>query len=350
MSPPPQVLLLDSIYVPGALPVTAESTKDVITNILEKPLFFLKVALVYNNLIDVNFTDDCKFTWAILPALLDSLNLISILDRVLMDGMGTRLSSYDPAMNVQLRCFLYCALEDWQASRRSSSTVLPPPLDRVRPDWNYSAVNSIVKCKWPHDVCFYHERPLSKPHVELEPLKPVRLFEDVSETVINVVVRGDNHSNEQNSTPSSRNIHDNTLQQTPFSSSTSTKSTESIVKSPFDATFGLPVCPLVKIRNKDGNTRYDSGYYAKKNCYICCGWYDKPPNTSFECAVCGMPLCNPKRTGIRIGREQTCLFEHLNSSHEETCCGGDYYLYKKFPSELKRKPLLQFPSNKKKTK
>jgi hypothetical protein len=108
----------------------------------------------------------------------------------------------------------------------------------------------------------------------------------------------------------------------------------------------LPVCPLVNLRNKDGNTRYDSGYYAKKNCYICRGWYDKPPTTSFECAECGMPLCNPQKTGIRMGRKETCLFEHQHSTHNETRCGGDYYLYKKFPSELKQRPLLHFPSNK----
>jgi hypothetical protein len=71
------------------------------------------------------------------------------------------------------------------------------------------------------------------------------------------------------------------------------------------------------------------------------------PTTPFECSQCGMPICNPERTGVRQGRTQTCLYEHQHSTHSETKCGGLYYNNKKFPSELKRKPLLKLQSPKK---
>jgi hypothetical protein len=110
--------------------------------------------------------------------------------------------------------------------------------------------------------------------------------------------------------------------------------------------FGLPSPVLSKIKNKDGHVRDNSGNYAKRSCYICRGWYERPPTTSFQCKSCGMPLCNPRKTGVREGRTVTCLFEHQHSTHDETRCGGLYYRNKKFPSELKRSPLMKL-SNKK---
>jgi hypothetical protein len=49
---------------------------------------------------------------------------------------------------------------------------------------------------------------------------------------------------------------------------------------------------------------------------------------------------------MRDGRVQSCLFEHENSTHDETRCGGTYYTNKKFPHELKRKPLMKLSTKK----
>jgi hypothetical protein len=335
-----RVLPLDLIFLPYALPITAESETDIVKNILEHPVFFLKVALVYNHLSDVRFPDDCKMTWGILPCLLDKYRIMDAIDGVLMDCLGTRKVDYDIAINTQLQCYLYCALEDWKRSR--GNEFIPPPLDRVQPEWDYNRVTSAVKREWHTNTFLYHQRAFTQDQ-SAAPLRPHRLFADHRETVINVLPAPPSPYNP------TTNVEQTTLSTTPSLASTASSASTHTPSSAstLDDVFGLPECHLVKIRNKDGKSRYESGYYTKKNCYICRGWYDKPPTTSFECAHCGMPLCNPSRTGVRVGRKVTCLFEHQHSAHNETRCGGAYYKNKKFPSELKRQPLIHFPSHSK---
>jgi hypothetical protein len=100
---------------------------------------------------------------------------------------------------------------------------------------------------------------------------------------------------------------------------------------------GIPQHPLIKIKNKDGKIRYDSGHYPKKSCFICRGWVRKYRLTSYQCQSCGMPICNPDTVGIRndkIGlliRTKTCLDEHLSAVHPTIKCGGDYNHNSQFP-------------------
>jgi hypothetical protein len=118
---------------------------------------------------------------------------------------------------------------------------------------------------------------------------------------------------------------------------TDTQKTEDVLD-----TNVLPHFPLSKIKNKDGKTRYDSGSYPKKSCFICRGWVRKYCLTSYQCKTCAMPICNPDTIGVRddkIGtliRTKTCMEEHLSAVHPFIKCNGDYHENLQFPVHYKR--------------
>jgi hypothetical protein len=106
--------------------------------------------------------------------------------------------------------------------------------------------------------------------------------------------------------------------------------------------YGLPQHPLSKIKNKDGKTRYDSGSYPKKSCFICRGWVRKYHLTSYQCKTCAMPICNPDTVGVcddKIGtliRTKTCMEEQLSAVHPCIKCNGDYQENLQFPVHYKQ--------------
>jgi hypothetical protein len=117
---------------------------------------------------------------------------------------------------------------------------------------------------------------------------------------------------------------------------TDTQKTEDVLD-----TNVLPHFPLSKIKNKDGKTRYDSGSYPKKSCFICRGWVRKYRLTSYQCKTCAMPICNPDTIGVhddKIGtliRTKTCMEEHLSAVHPFIKCNGDYRENLQFPVHYK---------------
>jgi hypothetical protein len=186
---------------------------------------------------------------------------------------------------------------------------VPPPLDRVTPDWDVKS-----KLAAGFDVSY--------------------LFKEHDKVV---------------ATKNQTNHHAAAIIDSPAMTTASKKAPATPPKPTITpqtkTTFGLPSLPLSKIKNKEGHVRDTSGNYTKRSCYICRGWYERPPTTSFQCKSCGMPLCNPLKTGVREGRSDSCLFEHKNSTHEETKCGGLYYRNKKFLPELKHYPLMKLKCN-----
>ena len=74
--------------------------------------------------------------------------------------------------------------------------------------------------------------------------------------------------------------------------------------------------PLVRIRGEDNSIHHPSSHIARtKRCFICRRYKKQAPNTVWECARCGMPLCFLDRN-----RNETCLKEHQCSSDPHLGC------------------------------
>jgi hypothetical protein len=297
--------------------VVPDNSNAVVYHILEGgPHIFLQLAYIHNHIKGTIVTRECAATWQAYPPLLKSFGLLYSVNDIKMDPVIRNVAdgSYDPE-SLTFQYYIQGARHHFLQAR-GADTFVPPPLDMVDPEAD-------IKAK----VCALRDDYLE-------------MFNNDSDSDDdNFYMRRCEEYLRRNNpkTPTSK-TQTNRIRCV-------TESTASLVLT-LDTSFGLPTPPLRKIKNKDGNVRYGSGHYAKKSCYICRGWYHKPPTTSFECSNCGMPLCNPNTTGVREGRSDSCLFEHNNSTHDETKCGGLYYPNKKFPSELKRVPLLNLASTK----
>ena len=110
-----------------------------------------------------------------------------------------------------------------------------------------------------------------------------------------------------------------------------------------------PTQTLKRIRDEHGSLNAPLTETQKKrnlftgncitaNCYVCKkyeprGKYNK---TAWECSGCGTYLCRSDRTG-KLGRERSCLQEHLYSS--ETClrCRNDGEAMTSFPKNKRYK-------------
>jgi hypothetical protein len=126
-----RVLPLHKINLPSSVdaqPIQAVYQHQIIPNITRQPLFFLQVALVYNQLQDVNFTRESKLSWAALPALLWSFGILDLVRDVLMNEIIDETDgSYDIETNTQLKCYLFQAYDDYVSNR---GTPVPPTRSR----------------------------------------------------------------------------------------------------------------------------------------------------------------------------------------------------------------------------
>jgi hypothetical protein len=240
-------------------------SKDLVVNHVLSDHSFLPLAYIHNNLRGTVLTREILASWSFLPTLLSKFGLLQTVNDIKIDNVIRHGpdGSYDPS-SFTLQYYLQCERKRFVATR-GSNAVLPPPLDMVSADTD---IKSIVKEIFSNEMI-------------------AKLFDEVCD---DDVQDGKHNSNND-----------------PKTHKTTTKSHPIVLP---ETAFGLKSLTLSKIKFKDGNVRDSSGNYAKKCCYICRGWYTNPPSTSFECSTCGMPICNPDTTGVREGRQDSCLTEH----------------------------------------
>ena len=106
---------------------------------------------------------------------------------------------------------------------------------------------------------------------------------------------------------------------------------------------------LERITDKDGNNRFsvtdkqlsrgrNVGRSIHQNCYICRKYLTPEGDTeynqtTFRCMDCKMPLCKKDRSNPAIGRNQSCMVEHIKSRCEVVGCFGSDRSYSIFPRE-----------------
>jgi hypothetical protein len=106
---------------------------------------------------------------------------------------------------------------------------------------------------------------------------------------------------------------------------------------------------LERISDKDGNCRFimtdkqarrgrNVGKSLHLNCYICRKYLTpfgdtEYVQTTFRCIDCKMPLCKKDRSNPTIGRDQSCVDEHMNSKCQTVGCYGSDRQYSNFPKE-----------------
>jgi hypothetical protein len=106
---------------------------------------------------------------------------------------------------------------------------------------------------------------------------------------------------------------------------------------------------LERITDKDGNTRFavtdkqikrgrNVGKSMHQNCYICRKYLTPEGDTvynqtTFRCSECKMPLCKKDRSNPLIGRDESCILEHVTTKCEVVGCLGSDRSYLNFPRE-----------------
>jgi hypothetical protein len=103
------------------------------------------------------------------------------------------------------------------------------------------------------------------------------------------------------------------------------------------------------IADKDGNNRFlvtdrqlrrgrIVGKSLHQNCFICRKYLTPEGDTeynqtTFRCSDCKMPLCKKDRSNRDIGRNQSCMIEHIPTQCEVVGCFGSDRSYSNFPRE-----------------
>jgi hypothetical protein len=106
---------------------------------------------------------------------------------------------------------------------------------------------------------------------------------------------------------------------------------------------------LERITDKDGRCRFsvtdnqtrrgrNVGKSMHLNCYICQKYLTPMGNTeyiqtTFRCSDCKMPLCKKDRSNSVIGREKSCLDEHITSKCKTVGCYGSDRQFMHFPRD-----------------
>jgi hypothetical protein len=104
---------------------------------------------------------------------------------------------------------------------------------------------------------------------------------------------------------------------------------------------------LERITDRHGNINYDItdkqskrgrnvGKSVQHNCYVCRKYLTKKGETqynqtTFRCVTCKMPLCKKDRSNNEIGRNLSCLDEHLESNCKTIGCFGANRNFNLFP-------------------
>ncbi len=106
---------------------------------------------------------------------------------------------------------------------------------------------------------------------------------------------------------------------------------------------------LERISNKDGNERFKvSNKQARRgrnvgksihlNCFVCRKYLDPGGEvnyvqTTFRCYECKMPLCKKDRSNPTIGRNKSCVDEHVETDCKVVGCFGYDQQYAFFPKD-----------------